>query len=325
MNMKYFFICLCLCVTALSVQAQIQISDIEISNLSEGQLSAQGRKDGKPLNGRMRIITGNTTDYIDAGFTDGYADGKWEYFKNNTLSESKSYSKGYVNGEVIKYYSDGTTIYTKENMKNGKVDGKSFAYYGQGDSDAYRKTAYYKNGVLDGEYSEEYDNGTVRVKGKYIDGKKDGVWTKNKPDGSPQPTEEFKNDAVIKRITYFTNGKIEMERNFDADGKRHGAEKKYDWEDGALKSELNYVHGKQVGKQIRYMSSNAGNYIETAFYNEAGLKDGEYSEIFIDKNRVKAKGQYTKDKKHGKWVYGYGNGTLYKEEIYDEGKLLDTK
>jgi antitoxin component YwqK of YwqJK toxin-antitoxin module len=351
----------------------MQISDIEILNLGDGQLFAREHKDEKPLNGRVRIITGYTTEYIDAGFVDGYADGKWEYFKNNTLSELKNYTKGYLNGELISYHGDGKAVRSKvimkkgkadglitryssdgkkeyekgmkdgvdegaersydksENVvseiifKNGKAEGKSFAHYNSGNSDAYLKTEYYKNGLLDGEYSEVYDDGTVKLKGKYINGKKDGVWTNNKPNGSPHPTEEYKNGEVIKRITYFTDGKTEMERNFDADGKQHGAEKKYDWEDGALKSELNYVHGKQVGKQIRYMNSNDGNYIETAFYNETGLKDGEYSEIFINKTRVKAKGQYIKDKKHGKWVYGYANGTLYKEETYDEGKLLDTK
>jgi antitoxin component YwqK of YwqJK toxin-antitoxin module len=359
---------------ALSLQAQeLKISDIEMINLGDGRLFARERKDEKAVDGRVRIITGYTTEYIDAGFADGYADGKWEYYRHNTLSESMNYSKGFLNGEKINYYGDGTTMKEKVTLKNGKADGmiirysqngkveyekgmkdgidegperrydetgkvvaetiykngkaegKSFALYNKGNSDAYTKTEYYKNGVLDGNYSEIYENGTVKVKGKYVNGKKDSLWETNKEDGSRKPTEEYKNGNVIKRITYFTDGKVEMERNFDENSKQHGVEKKYDWETGALKTELNYVHGKQVGKQIRYITSNAGNYIETAYYNETGQKDGEYSEIFVDKNNLKVKGQYVKDKKHGKWIYGYPHGKQYKEETYENGQLIDTK
>jgi antitoxin component YwqK of YwqJK toxin-antitoxin module len=356
----------------LSAQAQeLQITDIEMLNLGDGRLFARERKNEKALNGRVHIITGYTTEYIDAGFAEGYADGKWEYFKKNTLSEITNYSKGWLNGETIKFYADGTAVQTKVNLKNGKADGtitrytpdgkleyeksmkdgieegaersydvsgkvvsetvfkngkaegKSFAHYNRGSRDAYLKTEYYKAGVLDGDYSEIYANGTVKVKGKYLNGKKEDVWEANKEDGKKKPTETFKNGNLIKRITYFTDDKIEMERNFDENGKQHGVEKKYDWEDGSLKTELNYVHGKQAGKQVRYMNSNAGNYIETSFYNEAGQKDGEYSEIFVDKKTVKTKGWYVNDKKNGKWTYGYNNGTIYKEETYENGKLID--
>ncbi|GHV56292.1 hypothetical protein FACS1894182_02540 [Bacteroidia bacterium] len=372
--MKQFITGILFCIAALSLQAQeLKISDIEMINLGDGRLFAREIKNEKPINGRVRIITGYTTEYMNAGFADGYADGKWEYFKYNVLSEVKNYSKGYLNGEVISYYGDGKTVKDKAIVKNGKADGpvyrysqdgrleyekgmkdgiddgperrydesgkviaetiykngkaegKSFAIYNKGNSDAYMKTEFYKNGVLDGDYSEKYENGTVKTKGKYLNGKKEGVWEINKEDGSKRPTEEYRNGNVIKRITYFTDGKVEMERNFDENGKQHGVEKKYDWETGALKTELNYVHGKQVGKQVRYMSSNAGNYIETSYFNEAGQKDGEYSEVFVDKNNIKAKGQYVKDKKHGKWIYGYENGKKYKEETYENGQLTDSK
>jgi antitoxin component YwqK of YwqJK toxin-antitoxin module len=253
--MKHFFtIILLLCLTALSIQAQeLKISDIEMMNLGDGRLFARkaalDEKDQKPINGRVRIITGYTTEYIDAGFDNGYADGKWEYYSRNKLSEVMNYSKGLLNGEKIIYYEDGK-IKEQSMMKDGKVQ---------------------------------------------------------------------------KRTTYFTDGKVERERNFDEDGKEHSTDKRYDWKTGKLKAELNYIHGKQVGKQVRYMTSNVGDYTETSYYNEAGLKDGDYSEIFIQDNNVKAKGQYINDKKNGKWIYGYEHGVLYKEETYDNGQLVDTK
>ena len=377
-TMKQFSTIILLCFLAvLSIQAQeqLQIGDIDMINLGDGRLfTRDGRnKDDKPIDGRVRIITGYTTEYIDAGFDNGYADGNWKYYRNNTLSEEMNYSKGYLTGEKISYYGDGKTIKEKATIKNGKADGvvsnysqtgkleyekgmkegidegperrydetgkviaetiykngkaegKSFALINKGSSDAYTKTAYYKNGVLDGDYSEISENGTVKVKGKYLNGKKEGVWEVKKTDGSLQPTEEFKNGNVVKRITYFTDGNVEMERNFDENGKPNGIEKKYEWQTGKLKSELNYVHGKQVGKQVRYMTSTLDDYIETSYYNEAGQKDGEYTEVYTEAPQIKVKGQYVKDKKNGKWTYGDGNGKIYKEETYDNGQLIDTK
>ena len=375
--MKHLFTITLLFLTAWSVQAQeLKISDIEMINLGDGRLFARERKNEKlPIDGRVRIIAGYTTEYIDAGFDNGYADGKWEHYKQNTLSEVMNYSKGYLNGEKITYHGDGKTIKSKATIKNGKADGivysysydgklesekgmkdgadeglerhydetgkviaetiykngkaegKSFALYNKGSSDAHTETKYYKNGILDGDYSEIYENGTVKVKGKYLNGKKEGIWEIRKQDGSlKQPTEEFKNGNVVKRFNYFSDGKLEMERNYDENGKQHGAEKKYDRETGKPKSELNYVHGKQVGKQVRYISSTAEDFIETVYYNDAGQKDGEYTEVYVEgKKAVKVKGQYVKDKKHGKWVYGSENGALYKEETYDNGQLIDTK
>ena len=101
--MKQLITIILLCLAGLSIHAQeqLQIGDIEMINLGDGRLFArEGRKkEDKPIDGRVRIITGYTTEYIDAGFDKGYADGKWEYYRNNTLYETMNYSKGYLDGE----------------------------------------------------------------------------------------------------------------------------------------------------------------------------------------------------------------------------------
>ena len=376
--MKQQFAILFLCLAALSIQAQepLKIGDIEMINLGDGRLFARDGKgnDAKPIKGKVRIITGYTTEYIDANFDNGYADGKWEYYKSNTLSESSNYSKGLLNGEKISYYADGKTIKDKATVKNGKADGvyssyssngkleyekgmkdgfdegperrydedgkviaetiykngkaegKSFALINKGSSDAYTLNRFYKNGELEGEYSEIALDGTVRKKGKYVNGKKEGVWESRKRDGKLEPTEVYKNGNVIKRTTYFNDDTVEWERNFDENGKLHGIEKKFEYQTGKLKQEFNYVHGKQVGKQVRYMTSTMYDFIETCYYNEAGQKDGDYSEVYVKyAGIVKLKGQYVKDKKNGIWVYKDPNGKITTEETYDNGRLIDTK
>ena len=145
--MKQQFVILFLCLAALSIQAQepLKIGDIEMINLGDGRLFARNGKgnDAKPIKGKVRIITGYTTEYIDANFDNGYADGKWEYYKSNTLSELRNYSKGLLNGEKIYYYGDGKTIKEKISIKNGKADGFNTRYSSDGRLE-------YEKGMKDG-------------------------------------------------------------------------------------------------------------------------------------------------------------------------------
>lgn len=254
----------------LLAQEKVELTDIVINNLGDAQMYAHKRNTDKtPLNGKVRIITGYTTEYIEANFKNGYGIGKWEYYKENKLTFVVNFTEGYMNGSFQEYYSSGD----------------------------------------------------IKERGQYLKGKKQGVWESFKSDGIIKLTEVFDSGDLIKKITYYTDGNVDMERNFK-NGKEDGVSKQYTWE-GELKSEKNYVNGKQVGKQLQYYTSNTGNYIQTSFYNENGLLDGDYSEIFAESKAIKVKGKYTKGRKTGKWIYG-NNRSLTKEEVYDNGKLTET-
>lgn len=376
--MKTVLFLLGMYLSTICIQAQVKINDLKMTNLGDGRLYAEykdkEKEKDKPVDGKVRIITGYTTEYIDAEFSKGIAIGKWEYYNDNKLSEVMHYTDGLLNGEVTRYYSDGKTVKEKATMKNGKVngtttayseegkltyekgmkegvdegperkydesgeliyettykngkeDGKSFQLINRGSSDAYTLTKQYKNGKYDGEYLEVYEDGTIKTKGNYIDGKKDGLWESFKQDGSRKgASETFKNGTVIKKVTYYTDGSVEMERNFNDQGKQHGIEKKYAFDGGELTSEKNFVNGKQVGKQMRLVSSNQGSFYEYSVYNENGKKDGEFREVFVEKGqKEKTKGQYVNDKKHGKWYLGNSLG-FYREETYENGKLVESK
>jgi antitoxin component YwqK of YwqJK toxin-antitoxin module len=363
-------------VVALWGQGPIQLSDIKMLNLGDGRLfatSADGEK--TPIEGKHRIITGYTTEYMDAEFTKGYATGKWEYYKRNILNEVRHYVDGLPHGEYIEYYADGKTVksramlingktdgivtsYSQEGKKtyeksmkngeedgeerrysddgtllyerfykNGKVDGKSFSIINYGDSKEYTETAWFKDGKQDGEFSAVYADGIVKSKGTYKDGHKTGLWEKFKRDGAHDGNSEvYENDKVVKRVSYYTDNSIERETLYNAEGKKHGIEKEYAFDGGYLVREQNYVNGKLTGKQMRRVSSNTGSYFEYAVYDDAGRKNGEYSEIWEETKQLKAKGQYVIDKKDGKWLYGYSNGKdPGKEEVYENGKLKSRK
>lgn len=372
--MKQIILLLALTFTiACHTQAQekIQFTDIDIVNLGDGQQYATKKDaDKTPVDGKYRIITGYTTEYVDAEFKGGYAEGTWKYYKNNVLAEEMSYVNGYitgdkityypdgqikiktpllkgkVNGTAVRYYPDGKKEYEKGMkdgiddgperfysedgsvrsetiFKNGRAEGKSFSQINSGMADEYLVTIYYKNGLRHGEHLEVYADGQVKTKGNYIAGKKDGVWEYFRSNGDrAKPTEEYKDDDLIKRTTYYTNGNVEMERGMK-NNRQNGPEKKYTPE-GKLKSEKNYVDGKQVGKQTVHMTSNVADYTETSHYGTNGKKDGEYTQVYADTGKPKVKGQYANDQKDGKWLYYNQAGKTEKEEIYEKGSLKST-
>lgn len=253
-------------------QQKIELTDIVMTNLGDDQMYAHKRDEAKtPLNGKVRIITGYTTEYIDAEFKDGYGVNKWEYYRKNKLNSS----------------------------------------------------VHFKDGYLDGSYTEYYPGGDIKIKGEYQKGQKNGKWETLKDDGTIKLTEVYDTGSLTQKITYYTDGTVDMERNYK-NGKEHGISRQYTYPDGELKSEKNYVNGKQVGKQMQYYTSNQHNYIQTSYYNDNGKLDGEFTEIFADKETIKTKGMYKNGRKTGKWVYGYPH-KLYKEEIYEDGKLIETK
>lgn len=357
----------------LCAQKELTLQDIEILDLGDGRQFGHKRYEkDSVLNGKVRIITGYTSEYIDTEFKEGFPIGKWEYFKDSKLAEVTNYIDGYKTGENITYYPGGT-IKDKASFVKGVVDGTVFSYYpdgsvkmeknwkngvdegiersynengklwsettykngkqegksvmnitGNSSDQNYSQTAFLKNGLREGEFSEIYENGTIKEKGNYLNGNKNGLWEYNKADGTKNLTEGYKDGILIKKITYYPNGNIDIERNYK-NGKQDGISKKY-MVDGTVKFEQNHINGKQVGKQImHFTSSNGGDYIETSHNNDKGQKDGEYSEIFVENNNVKSKGKYINGQKDGKWIYGYIKGTIYKEEIYSNGKLIESK
>jgi antitoxin component YwqK of YwqJK toxin-antitoxin module len=362
--------CFFLSVTAVCGQQPIKLSDINMTNLEDGRLYAtKDDSKKKPIDGKVRIITGYTTEYLNAQFAKGYATGKWEYYKDNVLTEVKHYSDGLLHGEIIEYYADGKTVKNHAVMKNGKPDGIverfsqdgkktyekgmkegvsdgyernyaddgtvlsetfykdgkqdgiSFSITSRGASNEVKTTTGYKEGIQDGEYLAIYADGSVKTKGTYKDGKKEGLWEAFKRDGKhDKPTEVYENGNVVKRTTYYTDDSIKTETHFNKEKKKHGIEKEYAFDGGHLIREQIFVNGKLLGKQMRRVSSNHGAYFEHAVYNEAGQKDGEFTETWEESGNMKANGLYVKDKKQGLWVYGYpDNRYPGPEENYENG------
>jgi hypothetical protein len=51
--------------------------------------------------------------------------------------------------------------------------------------------------ITDGLFEKFYDNGNIKIRGNYVNGKKDGVWESFYYDGSPNGNQTFKNGQEI--------------------------------------------------------------------------------------------------------------------------------
>jgi antitoxin component YwqK of YwqJK toxin-antitoxin module len=68
----------------------------------------------------------------------------------------------------------------------------------------------YKNGELNGNYTEYYVNGKHREKGKMKNGKMDGNWIFWFHNGRKECEISCKNGEVIKGLVYHDNGKLKV-------------------------------------------------------------------------------------------------------------------
>lgn len=253
--------------TSVSIYAQKEIkeTDIEFIEQEDGLMYIYEKGNyNKPIEGKIRIITDVTTEYVDAELKSGYPDGEWKYYRNNRLKEifrfkngyldgkqylyfgngdlqhEISYEKGKKHGEWIMYYSGGGrrelevyeddlltkrndyytngNIRSERNFKNGEkygfwrtyteggvleaeqifVDGKQTGHERMllvGDDGMYLRTCTYgENGYYEGVYSEDWvENNTPKVRGKYVNGRRDGKWTEWNSNGSIRCEEVYKN------------------------------------------------------------------------------------------------------------------------------------
>ena len=110
-----------------------------------------------------------------AYYKTGVLNGPYEaYFDNGQLDTKMTFLNGYTIGLVINYYKNGqihekVTFKLSTNKINTSFDGlyESFYFNGQ-----LNKRCFYKLGVLNGEYEEYTEDGTLILKVKYINGEK---------------------------------------------------------------------------------------------------------------------------------------------------------
>ena len=189
----------------------------------------------------------------------------WYNHKNGACGYCE-YAENGPEKETANYYADGQLILCRFNNRG-------VCCYERG----------YKNGLLNGGYSDSYPDGQVQISGRYMDGLKEDQWLTYYPNGQLKEEAEFYDDVKDGFCTsYYPNGEVKN-RCCYAKGRLDGGFDEY-YENGNIKIICFYKDGNLDGKFERYDEN--GDLSFRAQYDN-GIRVDEKPRISAVLNRLK--------------------------------------
>ena len=297
----------------------------------KGRFNTEGKKEGKWTwfydSGKIKETAFYKNDTLDGENS--------HYFKNGRTYIITNYSNGTLKGKYKLYNDKGALIQNKV-FKNDKLEGMYISYFNVG-KELPEFHVSYKNGLIEGEFTEYYANGDVYMETNYTKGDKIGVEKK------------YHANKQLYSETNYLNGKLNgVYRTFHSNGKPQEvgqcSEGLYDgnWKsyyyDGTLESEFTRDKGQLDGLYKNYDSDGKIHYqynyrkdeiISYTFYDKQGAiikenrkKGGEFFYTgYSPLGNITSEGLYDiSGGKKGKWKFFNANGVLYGEGNYSDNK-----
>jgi Uncharacterized protein conserved in bacteria len=250
-------------------QNQLQIADVEIVNLGDGQRYVHKRDEAKtPVNGKVRFITGMTTEYIDTELKDGYVDGKWDYYERNVLKESTSFKNGYVDGEYAEYFRSGDVKF-KGHFAKGEKHGSWEEFNIDGDK---KVMEIYDGGRMTKKVTY-YLNGNVDAERNYQNGREHGVAKRYTLDGKMKSEQNYVNGKRVgKQVVHYSSNQEDYIQTsyYNENGKLDGDFSEIYVKNNNVKSKGKYKNGQKDGKWI---TGYANGMTKEEVYNNGVLVD----------------------------------------------------
>lgn len=257
-----------------------------------------------------------------------------ENFENGITKTKLNYNMGMLDGNQEVYYQNGNIkgFYV---FKNDKREGKEIEYF---DNKVIRYETQYVDGKINGEYKEFYNSGNVNQVFDFIDGqkvgkyiayfdsenkliKKEGLLNKSNESGEWKYYNKqqilvqsgvFENGNKIGLWkSFYDNGKLKFEENYNNDGKLNGVYKFYS-ENGTLTEEFLYKNDLLT---------------EYKQYDDSGKKLAEGNrdkkkidvKMFYPNGNIKKQGLLENNKATGEWQFYDYNGVLTSKYSYMNG------
>jgi antitoxin component YwqK of YwqJK toxin-antitoxin module len=202
-------------------------------------------------------------------------------------------SKGWKQGYWKKYYPNGNLMY-KGFFKDDKPVGEMKRYFESGNLKAIlifdEKTDYSSAKIY-------YEDGTLASDGFYSGSKKDSIWNYYSYYDRQLKSRETYKKGVKNGFSYqYYPGGNCFEKTEWKNELKDGVWEQY-FEDGSVRLQAVYNHGKL-----------AGNYI-----------------VYYSKGRPMVSGRYENNRREGNWVYYNENGSVNQEICFSDGKPLNEK
>lgn len=226
--------------------------------------------------------------------------GRWEFFdEKGRLIRYENYKDNILQGESKVYFQNGQVshelIYT-----NGKLNGPFQEFNNDG---KLSKKGAYVDGNFQGLVSFYDVLGNKSKEGKYVKGKKEGDWSFYAPSGVIEAVVVFKND--IEGEKKYANG------TFD-----------FYYANEIPKAEYSYRNFLLEGKFVEYYET--GHFEQIPASQEDKAQGIVYREQLVG-TQVKRRGSYVKGQLNGEITYFDIGGAIEKIEVYEMGKLKETK
>ena len=231
-------------------------------------------------------------------------------------------------GKFWQYYNDGV-IKSEETFKDTSDSNFKIIWYKNG---AKEFEGNYVNGVLDGKYTEWYENGQKREEGThhYHNNKRNGLTNKWYDNGQIEYQGEYYRGAMHGEWSFWhNNGNLKEQYNYK-NGKKDGSFKK--WHKNGIKEyEGKYTNGTPVGIFIEwdengnklFESNNLNGKVIIRSFNKNGQKDEEF-EYVNGKRASGKKWSYHMNGRPFEKVVHFDTTDTYVYEIwYDTGNLED--
>ena len=129
--------------------------------------------------------------------------------KKNIVSEGKVVGKNYE-GEWKYYHKASKVLMTVENYKNGKLDGKRTVYYPNA---KVAEEVTYKNGLKEGIYKKIGQNGIIQEESTYVKDQFNGEAVFYDSDGLVASKGKFLNGKKVGMWQFYLKGKLTKEVN----------------------------------------------------------------------------------------------------------------
>ncbi|AVQ25647.1 toxin-antitoxin system YwqK family antitoxin [Fusobacterium periodonticum] len=221
---------------------------------------------------------------------------------NYNLNSNEIITDEFLNGLLKQYF-----IYNK----NGLLNGESREYYEEGD---IKSISHFKNDIPDGVFISYYQNGNIENKYAYVNGQANGECFSYYENGKLEERYFLKNGEIDgEAFAYYPSGKLRG-KEVQKLGKREGESIIYH-ENGNIKQKSTFKNDKREGDLFIYFPS--GKLRQTEKYIN-GKIEGEVIEYY-ESGTVKEKAYFINDKQEKEHFFYDKKGKLIKTDIYKNG------
>lgn len=181
-----------------------------------------------------------------------------------------------------------------------------------------RSKPYSRYSFLSGKYIEYFENGEEKEIGKYLRGKKVGLWNDFDEKTKTQSQKKYNKPHFLKGYftAFYETGDLKSKGKL-VNNKREGAWSYY-YETGAFPFKIVYFQNDRLHDKIKYFNTKTGKLTKIEKYSNNVLYGS--TTTFDENQNITALENYQNGEKHGNQLRYFSSGKLKSESKYESGK-----